>query len=300
MEDFEITLSCGCIKKGRCWKAKESNANVVILEGMEEHLARYDLFADYLTKYGFDVYGIDTFGQGRNVKEDMSNLGVWPDDGYLKQVRHYNQLVEQLKEKTKKPTYIFSHSMGALMGQSYIEYFPGSIDKIVICGCGYNKAAVGSGKIIASMIVNKKNANEPAKFLAKLMFGSFNKKINNPKTKFDWLSYNEENVNKYVADPLCGFTTKNKFCLEFIKGMKTIYDKKNISNIDKNTRIFIISGTNDPVSNYSKAVKQCVDMYKSAGVNDVSSKIYANMRHEILNEDNWEVVAKDIVEFFSK
>ena len=51
---------------GLLWKhdgEDKALANVIIMTGMEEHSSRYDEFAQYLNKEGFDVYCIDSFGQ---------------------------------------------------------------------------------------------------------------------------------------------------------------------------------------------------------------------------------------------
>ena len=69
---------------GLAWTVQEPIANVIIMEGMEEHVSRYDDFAKYLNKENFNVYAIDTYGQGLNVKEDMSNVGLWPTSGFRK------------------------------------------------------------------------------------------------------------------------------------------------------------------------------------------------------------------------
>ena len=299
MEKFSITIRCGCIKKGYSWKVDNAKANVVIFSGMEEHVSRYDAFAKYLNKNGFDVYGIDTFGQGENVKEDLSNIGEWPTDGFLKQVDHYDQLIEKLEE-TKLPTYIFAHSMGSYMGQAFIEQYPNRVKKIVLCGSGAKNPAVGFGYIVAKLVCTKKKENAKAKLLNKLMFGNFNNRIRNPETPFDWLSYNKKNVETYINDPLCGFGPKNKFCLEFLKGMKTLYKKKNLNKINKDLSIYIITGEEDPVTSYTKATHKLAKQYKKLGVKDVDTKIYPHMRHEILNEDDAELVCKDVVNFFQK
>ena len=299
MEKFQITIRCGCVKKGYCWKVDNARYNVVIFEGMEEHVSRYDEMARYLNKNGINVYGIDTFGQGENVNEDLSNIGVWPTDGFLKQVDHYDQLIAQL-EGTKLPTYVFAHSMGSYMGQAFIEQYPDRVKKIVLCGSGAKNGAVGVGYALAKLICTKKKENKKAKLLNNLMFGGFNKRIQNPETPFDWLSVNKKNVTDYIADPLCGFGPRNKFCLEFLKGMKTLYTKENLNKINKNISIFLITGEEDPVSTYSKATYMLEKQYKGLGINDVSFKVYKGLRHEIHNEDDRELVFKDIVDFFNK
>lgn len=284
---------------GLKWLVKDSKFNVIIMEGMEEHCSRYDYFAKFLNNKNVDVYALDTFGQGLNVKEDLSNIGIWPEDGFLRQCKAVHKLYMDLKAKGK-PTYIFSHSMGSFMGQRLLIEFPGDIDKIVLCGSGSKNPALGAGNLLCKMITNEKTKYEKAKFMNKMMFGGFNKKIKNPRTAYDWLSYNEANVDKYIADPLCGFGPTNGFCLEFIKGMLPLHTSKSLKNLKSNTKIFIISGKEDPVTNYSKSVGILKAMYNKWGVNDVETKIYEGMRHEILNEDKKDEVCEDIYNFFAK
>ena len=299
-KSISLTVNGGDLLKGFSWAAdKEAKGNVVIFEGMEEHVSRYDAFAKFLNENGYNVYALDTYGQGENVAPDMSDAGFWPEDGFAKMVCAHNEMIEEAK-KNGLPTYIFSHSMGSYMGQDYIQRFPGNVEKVVLCGAGSYNPAVGPGLLVAKMVNNKKNKNQKAKMLNNLMFGNFNKKIKNPRTAFDWLSYNEANVDKYIADPLCGFGPTNGFCLEFCKGMAPLFKKKNFSRVSKDQKLFIITGEEDPVSNYSKYTLDLEKRYKAIGLTDVSIKIYPHMRHEILNEDDKLVVFQDILEFFNK
>ena len=199
-----------------------------------------------------------------------------------------------------KPTYIFSHSMGSFMGQRLLIEFPNDIDKIVLCGSGSKNPVLGMGHMLSKMTTNEKNKNMKAKLMNNMMFGGFNKKIKNPRTPFDWLSYNEENVDKYIADPLCGFGPTNGFCLEFIEGMLPLHKAKSLKKLNPKAKIFIISGEEDPVTNYGKSVGILKEMYNKYGVSDVDTKIYEGMRHEILNEDRKLEVMEDIYNFFVK
>ena len=284
---------------GLSWHTENSVANVIIMEGMEEHSSRYDEFAQYLNKEGFNVYCIDTYGQGENVLPDHSNLGIWPTSGFRKQVQAVDALVEKLRISCR-PTFIFSHSMGSFMCQDYIQRYTEHVSKVVLCGSGAKNPAVPVGYQLARLIVNKKNRNKKAGLLNKLMFGNFNKRIKNPRTPFDWLSVNQENVDKYIADPLCGFGPTNGFCYEFVKGMNRLHKKKFLRKIRKDLDIFIISGSEDPVTGYAKSVGKLQQMYSKLGVKNVQTKVYQGLRHEILNEDSREEVYKDVVKFFKE
>lgn len=295
---ISLDLQDGSVLYGLAWKTENSVANVVIMQGMEEYARRYDDFAKYLNKEGFNVYAIDCFGQGENAYEE-SRVGVWPTSGFRKQVVAYDTLVKKLRISCR-PTFVFAHSMGSFMAQDYIQRYTEHVSKVVLCGSGSKNGAVPIGYQLAKMITNKRNRNKKAKFLNKLMFGNFNKKIENPETPYDWLSYNKENVQRYIEDPLCGFGPNNGFCLEFLKGMNRLYKKKFLVKIRKDLDIFIVSGDADPVTNYGKSVEALKTMYTKLGISSVDTKIYEHMRHEILNEDDRESVYKDIAEFFKK
>ena len=297
---ISLSVNNGDLLKGFYWESdKKAIGNVVIFEGMEEFCARYDGLAKYLNKNGYNVYALDTYGQGENVASDLSNIGIWPEDGFAKMVCAHHEMVARAKENGL-PTCIFSHSMGSYMGQDYIQRFSGDVEKVVLCGAGAKNSAVGMGLLLAKMSTSKKNRDKKAGLLAKIMFGNFNKKIKNPRTEYDWLSYNEENVDNYRNNPLCGFGPRKGFCLEFLNGMAPLFKKKNVTRVSKDQKLFIITGEEDPVSNYSKYTYALEKMYKSLGLKDVTIKIYKKMRHEILNEDDREIVYKDILEFFNK
>lgn len=297
---ISLPVNDGDLLKGFYWESDiKAVGNVVIFEGMEEYVARYDAFAKFLNKNGYHVYALDTYGQGENVAPDLSNIGIWPIDGFAKMVCAHHEMVNKAKENGL-PTYIFSHSMGSYMGQDYIQRFSGDVEKVVLCGAGAKNPAVGMGLLLSKMSTSKKNRNKKAGLLAKIMFGSFNKQIKNPRTPYDWLSYNEDNVNAYIENPLCGFGPTKGFCLEFLKGMKPLFNKKNVARVSKDQKLFIITGEEDPVSNYSKYTYALEKMYKGLGLNNVSIKIYKHMRHEILNDDNRLEVFNDILEFFNK
>ena len=288
---------------GLCYQSKEQDpelkGNVIILTGMEEHSSRYADFAAFLVNNHYNVYCIDHFGQGENVSSDLSNRGIWPTSGFRKMVVITDALVAKLRASLL-PIYIFSHSMGSFMAQEYIQRYSGHVSKVVLCGSGSYNPAAGIGFRLAKLLVHNRNRNKDAKILKKLMFGGFNKHITNPRTEYDWLSVNEANVDNYIADPLCGGPTKNCLCYELLKGLRRLYRPKFLKRIDPKTNIFIISGSEDPVTNYGKSVQELKNMYEKYGVNNVSTKIYEGYRHEILNEDIKETVYEDIVEFFNK
>ena len=94
---FSIKLKNGDVLYGLNWKCDNALANVIIMPGMEEHSYRYDEFANYLVDNGFNVYGLDPYGQGLNVLPDYSNVGIWPKSGFRKQVQAVDRVVKELE-----------------------------------------------------------------------------------------------------------------------------------------------------------------------------------------------------------
>ena len=291
--DFEDTLY------GIAWTCNKPKANVMIFTGMQETASRYDDFAKFLNENHYDVYCLDHYGQGLNIK-DGDVRGLWPDSGFSKQVKTFGQLEVELKN-TGLPTYIFAHSMGSFMAQEYIQRFHTRVNKTVICGSDYaNPFLMKFAYLLSLCMVNKKNQDLPNKTLAKLVTGNFAKAIKNRKTDFDWLSYNTDNVKRYIDDPKCGFIATGRFYREFLKGMARISKKMFLRKVRRTTPIFIIAGVEDPVGHMGKGPMKLEKVYKSYGLKNVKLKLYPNMRHEILNENNNREVYKDILEFFDK
>lgn len=299
---ISLTLKDKSLLYGFAWTTdlEKINGNIIIVTGMEETAIRYDDFAKFLVSNGYNVYCIDHFGQGENVKEDLSNLGVWPASGFRKMVVAVDDLVAKLRVSCV-PIYIFAHSMGSFMMQDYVQRYAKHVSKVVLCGTGSKNPLAKVAYTLSRMTTNKKNRNKKAPIMAKLMFGSFNKKIKPARTEFDWLSVNEANVDKYIADPKCGFGPNKGFCLEFFKGMSRLWQHKFLKKVNKHIKIMLIAGEGDPVTNYGKSPAIMQKMYHHYGVEDVRTKVYPNCRHEILNEaDEVRLQAyNDVLAFFN-
>ncbi len=286
---------------GYSWKIEKPKACVVIVTGMEEHLTRYDDFANYLNSQGFSVYGFDHYGQGDTAGSE-DKLGIVPRSFFSKSVRNINDLVKKVKKETKLPVYIFAHSMGSFMAQDYVQRFTNSADKVVICGTnGPNGAAAYKlGYPLAKLLSKGKRENKKAKFLASLAIGAYVKSVKNRKTPVDWLSYNDDNNSKYLADPYSGYGSSNGFYRELLKGNRRLYQKKFMLKIKKDLPIFLIAGSEDAVGAKGKGPTKLFELYKKFGLTKVELKLYPNMRHEILNEKDHQIVYDDVVNFYNK
>ena len=67
--------------------------------------------------------------------------------------------------------------------------------------------------------------------------------------------------------------------------------------IPKTLPVLIAAGSEDPVGNFGKGVRRIYEKYKSAGIQDITLRLYAGDRHEILNETDREQVYEDLYEW---
>lgn len=297
LEVFEMSFKDGTTRRGIAWPLKDAKANIVIVTGMEETARRYDDFATFLNKHGYAVYCLDHFGQGENI--ELNGEGTWEPSGFRKMVNCVDELIYKLRISCK-PTIIFGHSMGSFIVQDYIQRYSAHVLKAVICGSNGKRFGVNFADHLTKLLVNKKNYNKKSKLFAKLALGSNNNRIPNKKTEFDWLSANEENVQRYIDDPKCGCGSTNGFYREFFKGLNRLHSPRFLSKIRKDLPILLIAGKDDPVGNYGKGVLNLEKTYKKYNLENVETILYDGMRHEVLNEQDNARVYNDVLNFLEK
>ncbi len=298
MEVFNIK-SGEHIFKGCSFKVDGAKANLVLMTGMQEHSHRYQNLAEYLNGFGISVYVLDAVGQGLNAAS-VEEQQRWFPGAFDCNVTAARNLIVSLKDETKLPTYLMGHSMGSFMTQRFLQLFPNTADKVVIWGSnGPCRAKFFFSFHLASMLTNKKNWNEPSKFITNAAFGSYIKSVKNRKTDFDWLSANEDNVKAYMEDPYCGADNTHGFWKEFLRGGNELYKKKNLKNVSKSEKILIVAGEDDPVGEMGKGPRRLKKMYNKLGLTYVSIHMFPGMRHEIHNEKDKHLVYKVLSDFLT-
>ena len=117
-----------------------------------------------------------------------------------------------------------------------------------------------------------------------LAFGGYNKAFAPNRTGYDWLSADSENVDRYIADPLCGADATVGLFRQMLHGIAFNQNPKNLARMDSSLPVLLISGDRDPVGDMGKGVRRTADAFRKAGLSDVTLKLYPGLRHEILNE----------------
>ena len=298
-KDFYFNSSTGKnrIHTRMCIPNGEVRAVVQIVHGIAEHIVRYDDFMSFLASNGFVAVGTDHLGHGKSIeKEDQ--LGFLADkDGWTYIVNDEEILRRAMKENYPNvPQIVFGHSMGSFVTRTHLIRFPGTFDAAIISGTGnQSPALVLGGLAMGNLVVALKGPHHYSKLLNNMAFGSYNKLYGEVRTEYDWLSRDEAQVDKYVADPLCGFIPSCSLFRDMMTGIKFITNQKNLEKMSKDIPVYFMSGDMDPVGECGKGVKLAYENFKKAGMKDVSIKLYKDGRHEMLNELNKDEVYADIL-----
>lgn len=279
------------------WSAEQPKAIIHIIHGMSEHSARYEHFAKALNKAGYSAYSSDLRGHGKTAGA-IENVGYFAEnDGWAIVVQDLIDYTKRIKaDNPDIPVFIFGHSMGSFFARNIAYQEPDLADGYIISGTVGHPGWKGVvGKPMSKLTGAIKGKKKPSKFLQGLGFAGLNKRVENKRTKMDWLSRDEEIVDKYINDPYCMQTFSNQFFNDLATGVLDISKKSNIEKVNKNTPVLFISGDMDPLGGYGKGPTEVFKKYKDTGVNDVELRLFEGGRHELLNETNREDVYEFVV-----
>lgn len=271
-----------------------------ISHGMFGHRKRYYDFMKYLTKNGYVTVINDHRGHGKSIRDD-EDLGYFYDTSSDYIVEDLYQVTEYIKsEYPNKKIILFGHSMGSLVARKYIKKYDDKIDKLIVCGSPSKNSLVSLALILTRIMSSIKSDRHRSKLINKLVFGRFNKNIENANSNNSWVCANEDHLNKYKDDELSGFIyTCNGFENSF-RLMKSVYSEKGWELNNKDLPILFIAGSDDPVIINKDKWMQSQEFLINLGYKNVTNKLYNNMRHEILNEKDNKQVYKDILSFIQE
>jgi alpha-beta hydrolase superfamily lysophospholipase len=272
-------------------------ATIQIAHGLGEHAARYDRAAQALTRAGYAVYASDHRGHGHTA-ERPGDYGHFADhDGW-------NLVVEDLhgvhsyiaREQPSVPKVLFAHSFGSFVAQDYLSRHGDGLAGAVLSGTNSGDAwlirLAMAGAYLEKVRLGGRNKSP---FLFAGSIGQYNEKFAPTRTSADWLSRDRVEVDKYVADPLCGFDLTVQGWIDLMGGLIAIDDPALQRRVPKNLPVYLFAGERDPVGGMGKGPRALLAAYKRAGLSRVSLKLYDGGRHEMLNEINRDQVVADLI-----
>jgi alpha-beta hydrolase superfamily lysophospholipase len=292
-EAFTITQPDGHAIFTRLWRPEATPRAVVqIVHGLAEHSARYARVAEALTANGYAVYAHDHRGHGPNCPP--ADLGFFAARGGWRKLLDDIQAVAERTgaDYPGLPRAFLGHSMGSFLGQTYIAEHGGELAAAALSGtAGPPPAILPIGKRIVAFERWRLGPRGVSPLVLALMFGEQNKPFRPARTPYDWLSRDAAEVDKYIADPHCGFALTNQLATDLVGALADLASPGLAARVPKTLPIYLFSGARDPVG---AKLQGLIDVYRAAGL-DVTANIYPDARHEMLNETNRDEATRDLI-----
>ena len=191
--------------------------------------------------------------------------------------------------------------MGSLLSRQYVTKYPKEIDALILSGTASFIKGLGHIGIVSATAVTKiRGRARGNKTLRAFFFDEFNKKFKPNRTKLDWISSDEKQVDLFEADPYRVEDFSLGVFLDTIKSSKKLNEQPAFNATPQEMPILIFSGDKDPVGEMGKGVIRVVNQYKKAGINDLTFNLYEGGRHEMLNEVNSDQVKQDMLNWIKE
>lgn len=275
----------------------EVRAVMHVTHGMAEHGARYARLAEALTKEGYAVYANDHRGHGKTALP--GELGHFGEGTFDVVVRDLERLVtSEMAAHEGKPFVLFGHSMGSFMVQTLLPDISHRLAAAVLSGSNGKPTPIASaGRWVARLERARLGARGKSAVLRTLSFDAFNKAFAPNRTRADWLSRDEAEVDAYVADPLSGFECSTSTWIALLDALGPMSSPDRQARIRKDLPIYVVAGSLDPVSEKTRGLRQLLAAYERAGLTAVTHRFYEGARHEIFNETNRDEVTRDLLDW---
>ncbi|WP_181784618.1 alpha/beta fold hydrolase, partial [Pseudonocardia pini] len=211
-------------------------------------------------------------------------LGVLGETGWAGLVDDIGAVAAHARaEHPGLPLVLVAHSMGSFAAQQWVLDHSAAVDGLVLTGT----AAL--------------DLLEPALDLdAPLELEMFNGPFAPARTDFDWLSRDTEQVDRYVADALCGFGLDTPGVKALFAGARALADPERVAAIRSDLPIRVVVGDQDPVNAGLALVRPLVDRFEAAGVKDVTLRVWPAARHEVFNETNRAEITADLLDWLDR
>lgn len=285
----------------RYWPATNPRAVVHVVHGMSEHSGCYDDVARELNKAGLSVLAHDHRCHGKSVSlaelGDSSRLQHWAG------VCHDMALVnaELHRRYPGLPLIVLGHSMGSFVAQDFAQHYPDQLNILLLEGSNFEPSwFTTAASWLAGFEIWRQGENGRSPLIHALSFGAFNKTIRNPRTAFDWVTREIAFVDRYVADPMCGFQLSNGYWRDFLKGLSQLYRPTSMQRMRNDLPVYLFAGDKDPVGHMGRGVEKLAVAMKAAGLRDVTLRLYPEARHDLLHETNRDEVMQDLLNWLKR
>ena len=250
------------------FEVPNTKAVVQVIHGMEEHQGRYEKFVKFLNENGFSVVSSDMRGHGKACKD----LGYFTEkEGYLELIEDQKFITDFIQKYFPNQNInLFAHSMGSIIARVLLQENSKAYKKVVLSGYpNYQKGAY-PGILFTNFITAIHGPKYKSKFILDVSKDTFNHTIKKPKTKYDWICYNEESVKSYIDDPYCGIGFTCSAYNDLFHLVVMMHKPEMYHNVNKDMELLLIRGEDDPCIGGNRGSDDSYRVLYNAGFNKIN------------------------------
>ena len=153
------------------------------------------------------------------------------------------------------PVIVFGHSMGGLIALNFVLRHSARVQAAAIWNANFSAGLLG--RVAQAILAYERfrlGSDMPSRMIPKLTFQAWAKQIPDRRTEFDWLSRDPAEVDKYVADPLCGWDASVSMWSDVFRFVFFGADDRNFESVRKDLPFNLVGGEKDPATDGGKAV----------------------------------------------
>lgn len=277
-------------------------AVIQVNHGLAEHAARYARFADALAGRGFVTYAHDHRGHGLTAAPGAPLGHLGPGAGaqtLLDDVLAVHRRIAD--DHPGLPVLLFGHSMGAMIALNFALRHSHRLAGAAIWNAPLARRP--ESLAAAALLAFERfrlGSDVPSRLLPKLTFRSWAREVPAPRTRFDWLSHDRDEVDRYIADPLCGFDASIGTFAALFDLCVMAADRRVLRDGRKSLPFHLVGGGRDPATRRGQAVRDLERMLARHGFSNLLTRIDGANRHETLNEIGRAAATRDFIAWAEK
>ncbi len=272
---------------------------IQIIHGMWEHTNRYKDFAKFYTDNGYIVAVHDHLGHGNSISENQKYGHFANENGDKYVIKDAYKFTKFLKETYPDlPHFIYAHSMGGLIAINMLSIYKIKFDGLILLGSHMSNKPSNLYYLMTKGCMLIAPPNRSAKSLTILQHAMFGVKFVKSNEGKNWVHRRNDYVkNANFKDPDPFFFTYSAF-LDIFNLTRRATPEALSRNLDKTLPIYLLTGSEDPVTNFTKFTYKKYYHLSQDGFNNLKLSIYHGARHNLINELNRDEVLSDMLQFF--
>lgn len=270
---------------------------VQIHHGLGEHADLYDHFASFLLNHGFVVVVSDFAGHGTSLI-DFEQGYFGEDHGIDHLILDMHHLQNIMREKyPDTPYFLLGVDLGSVLIRKYATVYGDYIEGMILIGTPTKTEHFYIQKCYLNFLRLLKGPMYKAHHYFRSYHTRRNRKIHHKTSEIDWLTTDEEEIKKFLEDPMTHFSYTVQGYKDIVGAVQEVNSEESISKIPEYLSVYFGFGELDPLSIKKQ---QLITKYKNAKIRDLSVRTFQGMRHAILFEKEKRDVYQDILNWLNE